>query len=159
MNINEVMTADVKSCNPDTNLDEAARLMWDYDCGAVPVVNEKNVAIGIVTDRDIAMAALLNHQPLWNLKAAQIIQGQHLCCCHQEDDVDGCLEKMEQNGVRRIPVVNQDGTLAGIVSMGDIVAATTNSKGKKSLGANDVLSMLKQVSGHHAATVRPVAAS
>ena len=158
MNINEVMSSNVKTCRPDTSLDQVARLMWDNDCGAVPVINEKNKPVGIVTDRDIAMAALHNHRPLWELQASQSYQGQHLCCCHQEDSVENCLTKMEQNGVRRIMVTNQDGTLAGIVSMGDIVAATADRKGKNSLGAGDILGMLKQVSGHHAATGGAIAA-
>ena len=156
MNVNEVMCSDVRSCSPDTSLDQVARLMWDNDCGAVPVVNDKNIPIGIVTDRDITMAALHNHSPLWEMHVDQIIQKQHLCCCHQEDNVEGCLTKMEQNGVRRILVTNANGTLSGIVSMGDIVAATAQRKSKKSLGASDVLAMLKQVSGHHAEVNHPV---
>lgn len=156
MNVNEVMCSDVTSCGPDTSLDQVARLMWDNDCGAVPVVNKKNMPIGIVTDRDIAMAALHKHAPLWEMTVDQIIQGQHLCCCHQEDNVEGCLTKMEQNGVRRILVTNADGTLSGIVSMGDIVAATTARKSKNSLGISNVLAMLKQVSGHHQESVRAV---
>lgn len=157
MNINEIMSSSVKSCHPDTSLDDVARMMWDNDCGAVPVVNDKNKPVGIVTDRDITMAALLNHRPLWELTAAQTIQGQHPCCCHQEDAVAGCLTKMEQNGVRRILVTNQDGTLAGIVSMGDIVAATAERKSRKNLGAGDLLGMLRQVSSHHANNQGPIA--
>lgn len=156
MNVNEVMSTNVKSCSPDTSLDEVARLMWDNDCGAVPVVNEHNKPVGIVTDRDITMAALHNHQPLWDMKASRAIQGQHLSCCHQEDDIKGCLTKMEQNGVRRIPVTNRDGTLAGIVSMGDIVAATDTGKSRKTLTVGPVLGMLKQVSGHHASPSSPI---
>ncbi len=156
MNVNEVMSSDVTSCSTDTSLDQAARLMWDNDCGAVPVVNEKNVPVGIITDRDIAMAALHKHKPLWEMQVNQIIQGQHLCCCHQEDNIEGCLTKMEQNGVRRIMVTSQNGKLCGIVSMGDIVAATANRKSKNSLGPSDVLAMLKQVSAHHKEANRPV---
>ena len=131
--------------------------MWDNDCGAVPVVNENNKPVGIVTDRDIAMAALHNHRPLWEIQASETSQGQNLACCHQEDDVAGCLTKMEQNGVRRIVVTNQNGTLAGTVSMGDLVAATAMQNNRNTLPAGEVLDMLKQVSAHHSSIGGPVA--
>ena len=65
MNINEIMSIDVKTCMPSSNLQEVAGLMWSNDCGAIPVVNELNIPLGIVTDRDIAMAAMLNQKPLY----------------------------------------------------------------------------------------------
>ena len=150
MNVNQAMSTNVISCHGDTSLDQAARLMWDNDCGAIVVVNNENKPVGIVTDRDISMAAMHNHRPLWELQASQVIQGQHLCCSHQEDPIEGCLTKMEQNGVRRIPVTNEDGTLSGIISMGDILAFTSSRKKAQSIGVNTVLGMLQQVSGHHA---------
>ena len=157
MNINEVMSTDVKSCHPQSNLDEVARLMWDNDCGAIPVVDEKNKPLGIITDRDIAMAAMHNHRPLWEMRASQLVQEQHPCCSHQEDSLESCLSKMENNGVRRIMVTNRNGTLAGLVSMGDILAFTSSRKSSRSIGFGKVLDMLKKVSGHHASRLKPLA--
>lgn len=154
MNINEIMSTSVKTCALDSNLQTVAGLMWNNDCGAIPVVDEKNIPLGIVTDRDIAMAAMLNNKPLSSLTAAELIKDQRLCCCQQNDTIENSLIKMEQYGVRRILVVNADLTLAGIVSMGDILAFTgkTDPQNKKSavkLRPEPVLGMLKNVSGHH----------
>lgn len=161
MYVNEAMSTNVKVCNTNSNLEEVSRLMWENDCGAIPIVNSGNKPIGIVTDRDVAMAAMLNHQPLWEIEARSLLKDQRLCSCHQDDPLEDCLTKMEQNGVRRIPVVGEDGRLTGIVSMGDIVAFTsqkdTNRKQKGAVAAANVIGMLKRVSGHHTAASRPVA--
>ena len=156
MYANEIMSVDVKSCTRDANLEEISRLMWDCDCGAVPVVNQKGKPIGIVTDRDIAMAAMLNHKPLWEMAAAALIEGQRLCTCEQEETVESCLHKMEQYGVRRLPVVDAGGRLCGIITMGDVLAfaakpAASRSKTQnKQVPVSNLMAMLKNVSGHHA---------
>lgn len=162
MNINEIMSIDVKTCMPSSNLEEVAGLMWSNDCGAIPVIDENHKPLGIVTDRDISMAAMLNHKPLWSLTAEELIQDQNLCCCQQNDSLQDCLTKMKEEGVRRILVTNADSTLAGIVSIGDILAFTGNSaaKGKKQaapINVEPVLGMLKQVSSHHISPERPLA--
>jgi len=154
MNINEIMSIDVKTCMPNSNLQEVAGLMWSNDCGAIPVVNEQNIPLGIVTDRDIAMAAMLNYKPLWALTAAEVIQKQSLCSCQQNNSLQECLTMMKEEGVRRVLVTNADDTLAGIVSIGDVVAFTggSTSRNKKQpaqIKHEPVLSMLKHVSAHH----------
>lgn len=161
MNINEIMSIDVKTCMPSSNLQEVAGLMWNNDCGAIPVVNEHNIPLGIITDRDIAMAAMLNQQPLWALSAAEVIKDQNLCSCQQNNSLQECLNMMKDEGVRRVLVTNADDTLAGIVSIGDVLAFTGNSvaKGKKQTAQikhEPVLSMLKHVSAHHMQSQQPL---
>lgn len=156
---------DVKTCKQDSNLDDVAGLMWRYDCGAIPVIDEQNKPIGIITDRDIAMAAMLNHKPLWSLNANDLIRNQKLDSCQQNDSVQACLDKMQEDKVRRILVTNADGTLAGIVSLGDVVSFTGNSAAKGAKGAKPkarvdvepVLNVLKQVSAHRKQEERPLA--
>ncbi len=161
MNINEIMSLNVKTCEAQSSLDDVARLMWEHDCGAIPVVDDENKPIGIVTDRDIAMAAMLKHKPLWSMTPEEFIYGQKLSCCQQNDSLQDCLNKMKSNGVRRIMVTNADGTLAGIVSIGDIVAFTGNSHMNTAsplhaLNIEPVVAMLKEVSGHHSQLERPM---
>jgi CBS domain-containing protein len=161
MNVNEIMSIDVKTCKADSNLEYVAGLMWQHDCGAIPVIDDQNKPVGIITDRDIAMAAMLNHKPLWSLTPDDLIHEQTLCCCEQNDSLQYCLNEMKENGVRRILVTNADGTLAGIVSMGDIVAFTGNSHVKGNKAASKVnmlpvLGMLKGVSAHHMQPERPL---
>jgi CBS domain-containing protein len=162
MNINEIMSIDVKTCKPTSDLESVAGLMWRYDCGAIPVIDDENKPMGVITDRDIAMAAMLNHKPLWSLTSEDLLNGQKLCSCQQNDAVQDCLDKMKEHGVRRILVTNADGTLAGIVSIGDIVAFTGNSRAKGSktsphVSMAPVLGMLKRVSAHHMQPERPLA--
>jgi len=162
MNINEIMSIDVKTCMPSSNLQDVAALMWSNDCGAIPVVNELNIPLGIVTDRDIAMAAMLNQKPLWALTAGEVIQNQNLCSCQQNNSLQECLNMMKEESVRRVIVTNADDTLAGIVSIGDVVAFTGNSisRGKKQtahIKHEPVLSMLKHVSAHHMQPEHPLA--
>lgn len=161
MYVNQIMTTDVKTCVLSSSLEDAARIMWDNDCGAVPVINAQGKPIGIVTDRDVAMAAVLNHKPLWEIRVDTVTQGQRLCTCRQGDPVESCLQKMEQNGIRRLPVVNEDGHLAGIVSMGDVIAfagaVRPAARSENDVPVNRLVSMLQQVSGHHNAPTRPLA--
>jgi CBS domain-containing protein len=159
MNVNEAMTSTVKTCHANSSLDEIARLMWDNDCGAIPVVSDSNKPLGIVTDRDIAMAAMLNHKPLWDISADTVIQGQRLCCCSQQESLEQCITKMEQNGVRRLLVTDDSGTLAGILSMGDAVAFTQSANGKRrtrGVNIDETFDMLRKVSAHHQAPEQPV---
>ncbi len=160
MNVNEMMTTRVRTCKSGTPLDEIARMMWEQDCGAIPVVTDTNEPLGIVTDRDIAMSAMLNHQPLWTIPASTVIQGQSPICCSQHDAVESCVAKMQQNGVRRILVTDDSGALSGIVSMGDAVAFTTSGAAKNKntvIGSEQVLGMLRKVSGHHQTGDHPLA--
>lgn len=156
MNVNEIMVTEVKTCSRETTLAEIARLMWDNDCGAIPVVNQQGKPVGIVTDRDIAMSSMLNQKPLWELNADQVIQGQRLSTCQQESAVEDCLTKMEQNGIRRLPVVDGKGRLAGIVSIGDTLAFANKSGGASrtrqagnGVPVQDLVSMMQHVSAHH----------
>lgn len=157
------MSIDVKTCKPNLSLESVAELMWTYDCGAIPVVDDQNKPVGVVTDRDIAMAAMLNHKPLWSLTADDLIQQQELCCCQQNDSLQDCLNKMEEYGVRRIIVTNADETLSGIVSIGDLIAFTGNSRIKSNKAAaaprvnkEQVLGLLRRVSAHHKQPERPL---
>lgn len=153
MNVRDAMSSDLKCCTSGATLEEVARVMWDNDVGAVPIVSEDNRPLGIITDRDIAMCAMHNHKPLWELQASEVIQQQRPCCCDQDESIQSCLEKMEQNEIRRMLVTREDGTLCGIISMGDIVAFTSaNGRGKRQqdgISPDNTIELLKNVSAHH----------
>lgn len=164
MKVTDAMVSDVQTCRSQSSLEEVARLMWDNDIGSIPVVTEDNRPLGIVTDRDIAMSAMHNHKPLWEIQASQLIQDQRLCCCDQDESIESCLEKMEQNEIRRMLVTNEEGRLCGIISIGDIVAFTSAS-GRPARGRGDRIStenameLLKNVSAHHDSSGRQAGAS
>ncbi len=161
MYVNEAMTTDVKKCKTYSSLNDVARMMWEGDCGAIPVVSDDNKPLGVITDRDIAMSAMLNHQALWEIQASTVIQGQSLCCCDQRESIEACLRKMEKSAVRRALITDEEGCLVGILSMGDALAFTRQegsakdssreSYAKKAdkVEVDNVLGMLKKVSAHH----------
>lgn len=148
MNVKDVMCKNVVSCNASSNLDEVAKMMWDNDCGSVPIVDDENQPIGIVTDRDIAMGASIAHRPLWEITSAEINNGRAAITCEQNDDVQSALSTMKEKQVRRLPVVNDSGELSGIVSIGDLVKFSAYQKGAK-LPYKDTMATLKTVTGHH----------
>jgi CBS domain-containing protein len=108
----------VRSCRPGDMLNEAARLMWELDCGAVPVVNEAEHLVGIITDRDICMAAYTRGQPLAALSVENAMS-RHVSAVSPKDSLESITVLMRQKQIRRIPVVD-NGRLVGIVTLADI---------------------------------------
>ncbi|MNZ83298.1 Hypoxic response protein 1 [compost metagenome] len=121
MNVSEVMHKPAQCCHAGDSLEMAAQLMAQNDCGAIAVVDQAHHAIGIVTDRDIALLAAERHQPLWELKAGELM-GQHdLYSCQDDTDLHAALRLMADKKVRRLPVLGRDGDLHGMVAMSDIL--------------------------------------
>jgi CBS domain-containing protein len=119
MKVKELMTTDVKRCSLETNLAAAAKIMWEGDCGAVPVTDERDHVVGVITDRDICIAAATRPRPEGEILVKDVIS-KALYTCAPGDDVRSALETMKSRKVRRLPVVEQGGRLAGIVSIHDI---------------------------------------
>lgn len=147
MKVAEIMVKNVSASHEDITLDELALTMWNEDCGCVPLINEQRQPVGVVTDRDIAIASALQHKAPWDICAHEISGNKPLYLCSETDDVKTALELMQRHQIRRVIVVNDDGELAGIISMGDVLARTGTGKNKLSYGAIDA--MIKAVSGHH----------
>jgi len=159
MKVQEVMTTNAKVCTLTDNLSAAAGLMWENDCGALPVVAEGEKVVGLITDRDICMAANLNNRNLWNIAVEEVISGR-LFACTPEDDIHSALKTMQENKVRRLPVVAADGTLEGILSLNDIVLKAAEPKDKKAteLSYADVVKTYKSICEHRLPTQAQAAA-
>ncbi|HKK13039.1 MAG TPA: CBS domain-containing protein [Gammaproteobacteria bacterium] len=152
MYVHELMSRDVSTCDPETTLDAVAMMMWQRNCGAVPVVDQAGLPIGVVTDRDIAMSAALNQKPLWELRAGDLLNGRPAYTCRAGDNVKSALRAMWAQHVRRLPVVDDNGHLTGILSMDDIIArAERGSRGAPlpELSFDDAMATLKSVAYHH----------
>ena len=111
----DVMTRDVATCRPNQTAADAARVMWDRDCGVVPVVDEHGSLRGIVTDRDLLMATQMKGKspaelPLSSLISGQVISGQvapgQVETCLEDSDVESILKAMARRQIRRVPVVD-----------------------------------------------------
>jgi len=129
MNIEKVMNAKVSTCRPEDSLNTAAKLMWENDIGSVPVVDSANKPIGMITDRDIGMSAYLTGKPLPQLKVSEVMSKDiHTVRETQSTEIAG--ETMRAKQVRRLPVVNANGRLVGLVSLNDLALAAGKDTGR-----------------------------
>lgn len=152
MKTSEIMIADVQTCRPDTDLAAVAKLMWDHDCGFIPVVDATGSVVGAITDRDICIATATRRQPPERLTAAEVMNGP-VRACLPGDTIVNVLAEMKQFRVRRLPVIDATGRLKGVISMNDIVLAAERSKGPALKG---IVSALAAICEHRA--VAPAAA-
>jgi CBS domain-containing protein len=123
--IKEVMTSEVKACEPDTTVAEAAKVMAREDVGPVPIVEEGRLT-GIVTDRDIVTRVVAEGRDP-NSTTVGEIASRDLVTVSPDDDLDMALKHLAQNQVRRIPVV-EGGRLVGIVAQADIARLGSDAK-------------------------------
>ncbi len=146
MKVQDVMTDEVQSCAPETNLATVAMQMWRGDFGAMPVVAGRKV-VGMVTDRDICMAAATKHRDPANIRVKEVISGQvYGCSC--DTDIHEALKIMQQKQVRRLPIISaEDGRLQGILSTND-VALKTQAGREVELSAEDVEQTLRAICTH-----------
>jgi CBS domain-containing protein len=150
MKVKEIMTSDVKCCSLDTNLAAAAKIMWEEDCGAVPVTDNEGKVVGVITDRDICIAAATRSRPEWEIPVRDVISTT-LHACRPGDDVRATLATMKRQQVRRLPVVGIDGRLVGIVSINDIARQAGRKDKGADISAEEVLETFTSI-GAYAAT-------
>jgi|SRR5215469_15133593 len=118
MRIAEIMSADVHLVGPDDTVQSAAKMMADEDVGFLPV-GENDRLIGMLTDRDIALRAVAQGKDPKKTKVRDIMTAKVLYCT-DEDDVADAAENMAELRIRRLPIVDSNKRLVGIVSLGDI---------------------------------------
>lgn len=119
MKVREAMTANVLLVDPEQTIREAARMMADRDIGALPV-GQNDRLVGMVTDRDIAVRAVA--EGLGPDTKINDVMSKEVMYCFDDDDLDDVARNMGDIQVRRLPVVNRDKRLVGIVSVGDVAA-------------------------------------
>ena len=114
-----LMTDDVQVCSPEDPLYRPAQLMWEGDCGSVPVVDGAGRVCGIITDRDICMAAYTKGLPLNSIRVVDVMS-RHVHSCAPDDTLERAIGIMAEAEVRRLLVVSEEGKLRGIVSLADV---------------------------------------
>lgn len=119
MTVGTLMTREVQSCGPDDTLERAAQIMWEHDCGCVPVVDSGRHVLAVVTDRDVCMAAYLRGVPLRQERVAAAMSRQ-LHTARAADPIEVAERLMWERQVRRLPVTDDAGRLVGMLSLGDI---------------------------------------
>jgi CBS domain-containing protein len=158
MKVQDVMTSEVKSCRPETNLAAAAVMMLDSDCGALPVVNDENKLIGLITDLDIAIAAATKARLAWEIPVSEVIS-RKVYSAMPDEDVHAALKTMSHEKIRQLPVANREGVLQGILSLNDVALRAEEEKGRHHpvLTYEDAMSAVKAICEHRQAR-RAVAA-
>jgi CBS domain-containing protein len=116
----EVMRAGVHTCHMQGSLAHAAQLMWDHECGALPVLNDVGDAVAMITDRDICMAAYTQAKRLAEI-SIRSAASHRLVSVRPEDSLAHALRLMAANRVRRLPVIDSGENLIGILSLPDIL--------------------------------------
>ncbi|HXV62294.1 MAG TPA: CBS domain-containing protein [Vicinamibacteria bacterium] len=125
MKVEKLMKSDVGVCHPGDPGAIAAKIMWERDCGAVPVVDDRLQVVGMITDRDLCIASYLQGKPLYEISVAGVMS-QQLWTCRPDDDISGAEKVMREHQVRRLPVTDEEGLLKGILSLNDIALEAAN---------------------------------
>jgi CBS domain-containing protein len=112
------MTRDPQTVRPDDTLQAAAKRMSECDIGPLPVV-EGNVVVGILTDRDITVRAVAAGCNPTSTTVRQAMS-QDLVCCHSEEDLESAVQRMEEAEVRRLPVIDRNQNLVGMIALADV---------------------------------------
>ncbi len=149
MQVQEIMSRNVRTCRPDDSLEHAAHLMWDHDCGCLPVCESdgQQQVVGMITDRDICMGALFQGKPIRELRVRDSMARQ-LVSCLATEPVGQAERMMKSARVRRLPVVNDAGALVGLLSLADIAREAATQQGRPAARAitevevNDTLSCI-----------------
>ena len=143
MFVREAMAKEVWSCHADEPLSAAARIMWEHDVGAVPVVDAAGKLAGIITDRDVCMAAYFTGGPL----AAEPVRphmSTQVFTTTPENRVEAAEELMRSKQVRRLPVVDAARRVVGMVSLSDLARAAAE-RGRKLLDSSEVIATLAAI--------------
>jgi CBS domain-containing protein len=119
MKVGDLMTKDVRTCFSTDSLNRAAQIMWENDCGCVPIVNDQGNLVGILTDRDICMAAYTQGRPLTDI-ACGAAASVKVTTVKETDSLSQAEKLMHDVQVRRLPVVDDHQRLVGLLSIGDL---------------------------------------
>lgn len=136
--VRDIMTADLACCTPENDLHDVAQLMVRYDCGAVPVVEdyESRRLVGMITDRDITCRAVARGKDPLAMKVQECMS-TNIVTARPETSLAECCTRMEAYKVRRLPVVDQEGRLCGMVAQADIA---------RSVPEHEAFTLLQRVS-------------
>lgn len=146
MKAQDVMTQNPSCVTPDSPLVEAARLMKDENVGVIPVVDatDSRTLVGILTDRDIAIRAVAEGRDTATTSVGHVMS-RNVRSCRPDDSMDEVMELMGSEQIRRVPIVDERGSLVGIVSQADVVLETSDAE-----RSDRVLEEISKPSGKHA---------
>ena len=128
MNVKEIMTKNPACCTAETKLQDTAKMMVENDCGCIPVIENESTKkpVGTITDRDIVIRTLAEGKNPLDLTAGDVMT-KNVVTVSPEDSVDDCCAKMEENQIRRVVVVDENGCCCGMVAQADVAIKSSDS--------------------------------
>lgn len=143
MKIEDIMSRSLKTCMRDHTLDCAARIMWENDCGVVPIVDNAGRVVGMITDRDICFAVLTQNRLLGQIRADSVAI-KPVITVRANESAQQAEALMQRHQLRRLPVVNDSGKLIGILSLNDLARASGQSP--RDLPSEEIMRTLAAIS-------------
>lgn len=119
MKVKDCMCGDICVCTPDNSVCDCAKIMSENHIGCIPVCNIANNVVGIITDRDIVLRCIANEKDIHSTKVGEIMSN-NICCCKPEQDIKEAEKEMCETQIRRIPVINDNNEVIGMLSLGDL---------------------------------------
>jgi CBS domain-containing protein len=158
MKVRDVMTKTAVSCRSEMSLAAAGALMWENDCGLLPIVNDSGKVTGVITDRDICIALSTRDNKPSQLTTGEVAKPPAVICL-LDDDIHSALKTMSKERIHRLPVVNGDGGLVGILSINDLVLRAEKGDGRKpEISYDDVVRAFQAICAHPTGTTHAAAA-
>lgn len=125
--VKEIMTREPICCRPETSLQEAAKLMCDFSCGEIPVLDKAGRPAGVITDRDITCRATAQGKNALEMRVVECMTSPCITVT-PDTSLEECCRILEEHQIRRVPVVDQEGKCCGIVAQADIVLNASSGK-------------------------------
>ena len=149
MRVQDIMTKTVASCRPDANLAEVSALMWEHNCGQLPVVDDQGKVAKVITDRDVCIALGTRNQRACEIRVREVTD-RNAVVCNARENLRAALKIMAVERVRRLPVVNDEGVLVGILSLDDVTlqARHHGDTDRPPVSFEDVMNTLRAIYHH-----------
>jgi len=147
MKVKEVMAPNAKAIWLTESLTDAARMMWENDCGVLPIIKDGRKVVGMITDRDICMAMAMRNQSPSAISVEEVMSGQ-VYSVTPEDNIDQALQAMQEHRIRRLPVVNVAGELEGMLSMNDVVLKAADDAAEDGIAFTEVVKTYQAICEH-----------
>jgi CBS domain-containing protein len=149
MHVQDLMAHPAITCHVNDPLDLAAQRMWDHDCGVLPVVNDDGKVTGMITDRDICMAALTQARPLDEL-LVNLVMAKHVIAVGPDSTIGEAEQLMAKNQIRRLPVLDTANRPLGVISLNDLAIEAVQPGTRMKHGVSKVAHTLAAVCQRHA---------
>ena len=130
LTVGDICTKSPRVTTPDATLAQAAKVMWESDCGMLPVIDTARKVIGVISDRDIALALAVRGSKVHDAKVKEAM-GSRVVSCRADEAAGAALSRLAKFQVRRLPVVSADGVIEGVLSIADAIKNSGRFMGEK----------------------------